>query len=375
MADAGEAIPILYKVSTKSQGRLQRQDKGVEKAKNKARRMVDHRLVERMLGAVVAITLSLSSYTVSSFVVVKGSSSSRTSSSQRRATVESDVTEQKFPTATKAAAGDVSPVQIVTEMPPFLPPSNQLKNKYYLLRHGQSTANVAEIISSSRSLAYTAKHGLTDVGYQQGKDSAEQLIDILSRTNNNKDDEKVVFVSSPLARAYQTASACIDGIQEKQQEKDNIIESLDDKIAVHDNLVERYFGKLDAEAIYTYAYVWPLDKFDTCHTAFDVESVAAVCWRIHDMIINDLETKYSDCHLVLVSHADVLQIAQLYAYASSKNTENNSDSNSNEINVGEFSSYRFKNGEVREMFASNLPDPVPLDAPQRGTYEYTLLTQ
>jgi hypothetical protein len=63
----------------------------------------------------------------------------------------------------------------------------------------------------------------------------------------------------------------------------------------------------------------------------------------------------------LVSHADVLQIAQLYA--------------SGVDNVGLFSSYRFQNGEVREMkvgSTSKLPDPVPLEAPKRGTRSIAL---
>ena len=42
---------------------------------------------------------------------------------------------------------------IATSMPPPIP--EDLKNKYYFLRHGQSTANVAEVISSARSLSYS----------------------------------------------------------------------------------------------------------------------------------------------------------------------------------------------------------------------------
>ena len=79
--------------------------------------------------------------------------------------------------------------------------------------------------------------------------------------------------------------------------------------------------------------VWPLDRFNVTHTAFDAESVAAVCKRIRQCILN-LEEKYynndNKHHIVLTSHADVLQITQLYAAEAT--------------NVGEFSSYRFTNG-------------------------------
>jgi len=265
------------------------------------------------------------------------------------------------PRSKKGRKEIILPVRKVDEMPPLL--SKNLKNKYYLLRHGQSTANVAEIISSSRSLAYTGMHGLTDEGYEQGKQSATRLLDALKDSGSCKSGDEVVFVSSPFARAYQTTIACLDGLEELSgRVKEMGIEICKD-VVVHDNLVERNFGRLDGEAIYTYAYVWPLDKFDATHTAFDVESVAAVATRLHDLV-EELEAKYDGCHLVWVSHADVLQIAQLYG--------------SHADNVGLFSSYRFKNGEVRPMLIgtqSHLPPPVPLEAPRRGTYEYTLLTQ
>ena len=110
-------------------------------------------------------------------------------------------------------------------------------------------------------------------------------------------------------------------------------------------------------AIYTYAYVWPVDKFNVTHTAFDVESVAAVCTRIRSLIVDDLEHALGEGrhHVVLTSHADVLQISQLYGCHAP--------------NVGAFSSYRFGNGEVRAMARTpdSLPEPSPLEAPVRGT--------
>ncbi|GKY97033.1 hypothetical protein MPSEU_000662000 [Mayamaea pseudoterrestris] len=251
-------------------------------------------------------------------------------------------------------------VASVTEMPPPLPAN--LTNNYYLLRHGQSTANVAEIISSSRSLAYTDTHGLTSTGYEQGKASALALLDCIEEKGSalNNSRSRLILISSPFARAKQTAEACLDGLLHHKDRIANLNLELDTTIFMQDNLVERYFGRLDAQAIYTYAYVWPLNQFNLTHTAFDVESVAAVCHRIRKVVL-ECEDQFNDCHLVLVSHADVLQIAQLYAAGAAN------------INVGSFSSYRFKNGEVREMLMGStelLPDPVPLQAPDRGTALY-----
>lgn len=90
------------------------------------------------------------------------------------------------------------------------------------------------------------------------------------------------------------------------------------------------------------------------HTAFDVESVASVSTRIRSAII-DIDSRHgSGNHIIFTSHADVLQITQVYAAELD--------------NVGEFSSYRFGNGEVRRMGRNieSLPEPVPLKPPTRG---------
>lgn len=254
------------------------------------------------------------------------------------------------------STSDYKNVRVVSSMPGNLP--NPLKNRYYLLRHGQSTANVAGIISSAPSLAYSDEHGLTVVGMEQGEKAAEAVVSALEKSSSGPGD-KILFVSSPFARARQTAEACLRGLKKTSEIQKRIeklgIEIVPD-IVLKDNLMERYFGRLDGEAIYTYAYVWPVDKFDITHTAFDVESVAAVCTRLRELIVDDLEEEYDGTyHIVLTSHADVLQIGQLYAAGAE--------------NVGSFSSYRFDNGEVRAMARTpdSLPDPVPLQAPKRGT--------
>jgi len=248
--------------------------------------------------------------------------------------------------------------EIVDKMPDPLP--SNLKNHYYMLRHGQSTANIAEIISSSRSLAYSEKHGLTAFGYEQGKESANQLLDVL-KEEGAKPGQKLVFVSSPFARARQTAEACMDGLvgnEENQKRIKAMGLDMEDEIALENGLMERYFGRLDADSIYTYAYVWPMDAINVTHTAFDVESVAAVCTRL-SQVVDRCEERYNDTHIVWVSHADVLQIGQLYA--------------ANAENVGRFSAYRFKNGEIRAVknAPDSLPKPVPLEAPRRGTSRYS----
>ncbi len=99
--------------------------------------------------------------------------------------------------------------------------------------------------------------------------------------------------------------------------------------------------------------------YDPTHRAFDVESVAAVSTRLREVILkieeSDLHSDSEGDIICLTSHADVLQIMQLYA--------------SGAKNVGCFSSYRFGNGEVRRMGRSTdtLPEPQPLAPPKIGT--------
>lgn len=155
-----------------------------------------------------------------------------------------------IPSHYKLWKDDVPDVQIVDKMPDNLP--LDMKHKYYLLRHGQSTANVAEIISSARSLAYTNQHGLTATGYDQGFESASCLTELLAESAQQGD--RVVLVSSPLARARETAQACLDGLFQNETNAKRLGEELgvvvSKHIFYHDLLVERNFGRLDGEGGY-----------------------------------------------------------------------------------------------------------------------------
>lgn len=267
-------------------------------------------------------------------------------------------------------------IYIVNKMPPPLP--NKLNNSYYMLRHGQSWGNVEQVISSARSLAKSEKHGLTPLGYEQGKESAKSLLNLLKvkqekftdaeRVNSlSRKKRRIFFYSSPFARARQTAQACLDGLLgENRQLLEEMNLDVQTNVILENGIMERFFGRLDDDAIETYAYIWPVDMVNVTHTEFDVESVAAVSTRLRETILkidasslHDLSVTPSSEHeadiIIFVSHADVLQIAQLYA--------------ADIANVGQFSSYRFKNGEVREMAQTvdSLPDPQPLELPKTDT--------
>jgi len=303
---------------------------------------------------------------------------------------------------------------------------------FYLLRHGQSTANVDQIISSNATaLSYTDTHGLTEVGYQQARTAAAPLFQLIQErmavvpppppeTAKPPQQHVVQFVSSPFARARQTAQACCDELQtivsslpvvppepelvtmipptpqQVQPPTQQPVLQVVPDIRLDDGLRERSFGRFDGQDLSTYAYVWPLDQFDVTHTTFGVESVASVCHRMRQLLWRCLtgnqnenekeETKKEEdeekkdhdapCesvhyHIVLVGHADVLQIAQVYAAAAA--SPDLVDPHERAQLIGSFSSYRLANGEVRPLVFGTtqyLPPPVPLSAPRRGTFRY-----
>ena len=211
-----------------------------------------------------------------------------------------------------------------------------LSNFYFGLRHGESFGNVLSVISSD-PVQGTLIHGLTQKGREQARSAAKQLIEAIGGPENMKD---LLIFSSNFTRARETAVEVVDALTEITDFGWNR------SIIVEPALRERWFGELDNTDITNYNKVWPADLKDASCTNFNVESVDQVCERLRVMILK-LEATFSDKKIVLVSHADTLQILQTYLACADPRT---------------FSQYRFKNGEVRALkqeYAS-LPEPVPL---------------
>ena len=166
-----------------------------------------------------------------------------------------DATKESISTSTGQLEKTKDGVYICKQMPPPLP--NELKNTYYLLRHGQSWGNVEGVISSARSLATSEKHGLTQLGYEQGRGASDDLLKLIERNKKESDGDrkkKLFFISSPFSRARQTAMACLEGLQTENNQ--NIVKDLNldiqEGLTIEHGLMERYFGRLDDAAIHTY---------------------------------------------------------------------------------------------------------------------------
>lgn len=170
------------------------------------------------------------------------------------------------------------------------------KNKYFIIRHGESKANVANILLSHPKKG-TVSFGLSPKGKKQVE------ISVLKNRKNNVLDANVIIYSSDFLRARETAEIArkLLGIKKK--------------INFHKNLRERYFGKYDKTSLDNIKIVWEHDRKNANHKHQGAESPNKVLKRTL-ILISQLEKKYKNKKILLVSHGDVLQI--LYTHVSGK---------------------------------------------------------
>ena len=199
-----------------------------------------------------------------------------------------------------------------------------LTHSYYALRHGQSLANVAKIISSDPAIS-TVDHGLSHIGKEQAKFAGEafasEYIRMMQQQSNNKKKKKkykgVAIFSSDFTRARETASIFANELHKTKQ-----IPMHTGDVVLEKRLRERYFGVLNGGPDTRYQEVWDIDCIDPDHTEFDVESANSVLERTTKLITeldeqlaiddddDDDDDNGSTWKCILVAHGDVLQIMQ-----------------------------------------------------------------
>lgn len=89
----------------------------------------------------------------------------------------------------------------VLDKPVLIKRPEKLRNKYFGLRHGESMANIANIISSD-PVRGSQMHGLTITGKIQARRAAGLLIEEVKRENL----KNLVILSSNFTRARETAT-------------------------------------------------------------------------------------------------------------------------------------------------------------------------
>jgi len=198
--------------------------------------------------------------------------------------------------AVRVAADDASP-----------PRQALLRHRYYALRHGQSLANVAGVISSDPEVA-TVHHGLSDAGWEQARAAARAVCDE-ARTRGL---DGVAIVSSDFKRAWQTAEAVRAGCLASGVRVWPVAD-VDPELSLR----ERSFGELTGGPDDRYDDVWVEDARSATHECYDVECLDSVRVRACGVVERleacaELEGTWM---VVLVAHGDVLQILQT-AFAS-----------------------------------------------------------
>lgn len=189
--------------------------------------------------------------------------------------------------------------------------NSKLRHSYCVVRHGQSLANVAKIISSDPSISIH-QHGLSELGKEQAMNAGLTLQALLQKNNR-----RALLYSSDFKRARETAECILATLQNGSSSSSSSSNGKPLSLLYNNDLIlesrlrERYFGRLNGGSDCRYEDVWELDLVNASHTEFDAESVHSVLSRTTNLI-NELEDSYSDENLcmILVAHGDVLQILQ-----------------------------------------------------------------
>jgi broad specificity phosphatase PhoE len=163
--------------------------------------------------------------------------------------------------------------------------TGRLANRYSVMRHGQSKANVLGIIVSSVERDRGGDFGLSPEGQRQALASAQA----------SRLPAGTLICTSDFARAVQTAriaASCLGAAE----------------VVTAAALRERSFGAFDGGPVSEYTRVWATDTAGG-DPAGGAETAAGVLDRV-TAFIADLERRHRDRDILLVSHGDTLQILQ-----------------------------------------------------------------
>jgi len=160
-----------------------------------------------------------------------------------------------------------------------------------MLRHGESKANMANIILSHLEHGKKDTFGLTKKGEEQVADSVKK-----AKLQGWLDGAAIIY-SSPFSRCKKTAEIAKEVLGVKNQ------------IHFDDRLRERFFGDFERTSNANYQKVWDNDAKNPSHMQDNVESALDVQKRTLSLI-QDLEQEYTGKNILLVSHGDALQILQ-----------------------------------------------------------------
>jgi broad specificity phosphatase PhoE len=162
----------------------------------------------------------------------------------------------------------------------------KLKNTYFVMRHGESLANVQGIVLSDPASAISG-FGLSENGKNQVKES------VLKQKSIGKG---TIICSSDFKRARETA-----GIARK------ILKA--SPIHLSSKLRERFFGRWEGTSDKNYIKAWAYDDDPSANNG-GVESINHLVNRV-TLLIAQLEKRYSGKTILLVTHGDPMKMLRL----------------------------------------------------------------
>ena len=165
-------------------------------------------------------------------------------------------------------------------------PTASPESRIYLLRHGQSEANVKKLIASSPAAAGES-YGLTDTGRTQVRTS------VLAALADGTLPATCRIVSSPLLRARETAAIAA--------------EVLGTGVRVDARLAERGFGAFELRSDKHYDRVWSEDRANPAHERWGVESATSILARV-TTLLRELQRPDRDDAFLLCTHGDVASV-------------------------------------------------------------------
>jgi probable phosphoglycerate mutase len=171
---------------------------------------------------------------------------------------------------------------------------DNLKNTFFIIRHGEADNNVEHIVVSNPDIG-TTQYGLTERGRGQALQAAERFKSEFLPPLVNDISKDVVIVSSDFLRTHQTAEILHSQLHPEAPIRYEI------------GLRERWYGDFDNTYISResneYRTFYDLDEKDPTHTYRNCESLVAVVLRT-TRLVQQLDKEYSDKVIILVSHGD-----------------------------------------------------------------------
>ena len=161
-----------------------------------------------------------------------------------------------------------------------------LKNQFFVMRHGQSMANVDGLIVSHPENGLN-NYGLSDIGRQQ----------VIEGIQASKLNARTHLFSSDFKRARETAEVVQQTL------------NCNHKIVFDERLRERHFGDFELGPDTYYPDIWAMDKCGHGHAEHHVETVQSVVQRALAVVF-DFEENFTNETCLIIAHGDILQILQ-----------------------------------------------------------------